>query len=94
MTTNDQRVARLSKQAAAEVKELADSPEARARTVAAMQAAINAAALPVKSPPTASRPMARLALAAGLALLAGGALWFQAQPKTVGRVVASSGTLP
>ena len=95
MTTNDQLLARASRQAAAEVKDLPDSPEARARTVAAMQAALSqAASVPLKAAPTPSRPMARLALAAGLALLAGGALWLQAQPKMVGRVVASSGTLP
>jgi len=92
--TNDQLVAKASKQAASEVKDLPDSPEARARTVAAMQAAMTGAAAPVKSSPP-SRPLSgRLALAAGLALLAGASLWFHAQPKNVGRVVASSGTLP
>jgi hypothetical protein len=94
MTTNDQLVARASKQAAAEVKDLPDSPEARARTVAAMQAAMSVGALaPVKSAPP-SRLVGRLALAAGLSLLAGASLWLHAQPRSVGRVVASSGTLP
>ena len=92
MTTNDQLVARASKQAVAEVTERPDSPEARASTVAALEAAMKAAVAPVKETPP-QRRTAWLALAAGLALLTGAALWFQAQPQGVGQVVASTGTL-
>ncbi len=91
MTTHDQRLARALKQAMAEKNDTPDSPEARARTVAALQAAMQ------QAPPAASRPGSRngwrFGLAAGMALLLGAGFWFQSQPRTVARVVASTGAL-
>lgn len=92
MTTNDSMVARTLKRASEGVRELPDSPEARARTVAALEAVLKDLAAPVSAAP-APRRTGWLALAAGLALLVGAGLWFQAQPKGVGRVIASTGTL-
>ncbi len=89
MKTNDQLLAEVRRAALDEVKELPDSPEARARTVAQMQAALSQAAPPKRAPGRGWR----LALAAGLALLLGASVWFAAQPDGVGRVVASGGTL-
>lgn len=90
MTTRDQQLARALEKAVTEVQEQPDSPEARTRHVAALQAAMK----DVRPVAPRSRSAGRLALAAALALLIGGAgLWWQAQPRGVARVVVSSGTL-
>ena len=97
MKTNDQLLAKVQKAALDEVNELPDSPEARARTVALLQAAMSQA-VPV---PSLSRSQSisqsskgwRLALAAGLSLLLGASVWFGAQPRGGNRVVASTGPL-
>ena len=91
MNTLDQELGRALKQAAAEVQEMPDSPEARVRVVAALQAAMRDTAVPASVHP--SRTAWVLALAAALTLLAGAGLWFRAQPDAVARVVASSGAL-
>ncbi len=83
MTPKDQQVARALKRANDELQELPDSPEARARTVAAMQAAMK----PAKAPPAAQRGAWRLALAASLPLLLGAGWWVTAQRQAVGTVV-------
>lgn len=88
MSTYDQVLARALMQAVAQVQELPDSPDARVRTVAALQAAMKNTAAPA-SP----RPAWVLALAAALTLVVGAGLWFRAQPHGVAWVVASSGTL-
>ena len=93
MSTNDQALARALKKAAAEVQEMSDSPEARARTVAALQAAMKGAGAATPAPVRGSRTAWVLALAAALTLLVGAGLWFRAQPAGVASVVASSGTL-
>jgi hypothetical protein len=88
MTTNDQQVAQALKKAVAE-GEQPDSPEARARTVAALQVAMKSGAV---SPP-ARRAMGRWAVAAGFVVLGAAGLWWQAQPRGIARVLASGGTL-
>lgn len=80
MTSKDQALARALKKANEAAPGLPDSPEARARTVAAMQAAMQAAPpVPKRSP--------WLALAASLPLLLGAGWWLNAQRLTVGRVL-------
>lgn len=83
MTTNDQQVARALKKANEALTELPDSPEARARAVAAMQAAMQ----PASAPPAVKRAPWRLALAASLPLLLGAGWWLNAQRQSVGSVV-------
>lgn len=86
MTTRDQQVARALKRANEELTELPDSPEARARTVAALQAAMQAAP-PAPSATTKRAPW--LALAAAVPLLVGAGWWLNVQRNTVGTVVES-----
>lgn len=85
MTSHDERLARLLKRAHEAVEPRPDSPEARARTVAALEAAIAA--------PRLEKPAARwpLALAAGVSLALGGALWSQLRPRPVAEVLAATG---
>lgn len=83
MTTRDQQVARALKRANDELPEVPDSPEARARTVAAMQAAMK----PASAPQAVKRGPWRLALAASLPLLLGAGWWVNVQRQSVGSVV-------
>jgi hypothetical protein len=91
MTTNDQLAARVQRKALEQVQGLPDSPEARARTVAALEAAMKDAA-PVAPSARVGRA-GPLALAAGLALLLGAGWLIQTRTLGVGSVVASTGTL-
>ena len=83
MTTKDKRLALALKKANDELTELPDSPEARARTVAALQAAMRSSSAKV----VAKRGPWRLALAASLPLLLGAGWWMNAQRLAVGSVV-------
>ena len=86
MTTRDQQLARVLKQANDELTELPDSPEARARTVSALQAAMqSSAALRV-----ARRGPWRLAVAATIPLLLGVGWWMNAQRQTIGNVIETN----
>lgn len=87
MTAPDQQVARALARATETLDARPDSPEARARTVAAMETALTASA-------PAPRQRWPLLVAAAAALLLGGGLWWSLRPDPVARVVASTGTLP
>lgn len=89
MTAPDQLVARALARAAEAVEAQPDSPEARARTVAALEAAIAQA-----STPPAPRQRWPLLAAAVAALVLGGGLWWGLRPPPIARVVASSGAQP
>ena len=85
MNTRDQQLARVLKQANDELTEVADSPEARARTVAALQAAMRSSAAP-----RVARPGPwLLALAATIPLLVGMGWWMSARRQTIGNVIGT-----
>ena len=90
MTTHDELAARAQRQALDAVQAVPDSPEARARAVAAIQAAMKDLS-PVKVPRVSGAW--RLALAAALALLLGAGGSLLSRPSGVGRVLTSTGTL-
>ncbi len=77
MKTNDQLLAHVQKAALDEITDLPDSPEARARTVALLEAVLSK---PVAAAPAAPGTGWRRALAAILALLLGAGGWFAARP--------------
>lgn len=87
MTALDQQVARALTRATDALDARPDSPEARARTVAAMEAALSAAA-------PAPRQRWPLLVAAAAAVLLGGGLWWSLRPASIAHVIASSGALP
>ncbi|MDP3153657.1 MAG: FecR domain-containing protein [Archangium sp.] len=91
MKTNDELLAHVQKAALDEITDLPDTPEARARTVALLEAALSK---PVAAP---ARPGTgwRMALAASLALLLGAGGWFAARPTVEARPeVVESGDAP